>query len=183
MSVNGEGRRWEAVGCAPPGSMEGADGRQLSQWLYTENKSWLLQKLQKIDFSQLQWSSQRIWWVETGPISFLSLLCAAGSDVEWASPRGSGAWVRALTCTSRRPVHMGLGGGTSSSACPQHPMASSCCWPLGSVAMDMKGACVHVAELGLRHLYRDAAGGLRYLGCGGTGPEWAPWGAQPLHVC
>ena len=54
--------------------------------------------------------------VETGPISHLYLLCAAGSDVEWASPRGRGAWASATTYTSRHPVQMGWGGRPAASS-------------------------------------------------------------------
>lgn len=54
--------------------------------------------------------------VETDPISHLSLLCAAGSDIERASPRGRGTWASATTYTSHCPVQMGRGAGPSASS-------------------------------------------------------------------
>lgn len=55
----------------------------------------------------------------------------------------------------------------------------ACCLPCGPAAINVKGACVHAAELGLRHLYTGAAVGLRYLG---MVQQWVPRGAQALSV-
>lgn len=53
----------------------------------------------------------------------------------------------------------------------------ACCSPFWPAATDVKGGCIHATELGLRHLYRDAAVSLWCLGHGGAGPGWVPWGA------
>lgn len=57
--------------------------------------------------------------------------------------------------------------GPSPSACPHTRLLLARDLPLAPATMDVKGACVHAAELGLRHLYTGAAVGLWCLGhCG-----------------
>lgn len=112
--------------------------------------------------------------VETGPVSHLSLLCAAGSGVEQASRRGRGAWVSPITsCTSHEKgqrAHV-----------PQLPSASNCFCLLLAFQV-----CYHTCERRMcscscarteAFVQGHSCGSLR------SGSEWVLWEARPLPVC
>lgn len=154
--------------------MEGADGKQLNQWLCTQKiNHGFRRSCRKLIFAASVVILKDLVGWKLGPF-LISTLCCRVRCCTGLSQRRRGLGSPSLLGP---PITLCKRKGSPSSACPQRPAASAYRWPFGPVVTNVKGVCVHAVELRLSHLYRDASGNLWGPGQGGH------LGELSLHIC